>query len=56
MIRLGLLQLIYLFMFFFFLGEDAPRPPDKRVLTAFAAYCKGYLAEKDKPSERILMA
>ena len=43
MIRLGLLQLIYLFIIiFFFLGEDAPRPPDKRVLAAFAAHCKGY--------------
>ena len=44
MIRLGLLQLIFLFIYhyFSFLGEDAPRPPDKRVLTAFAADCKGY--------------
>ena len=39
MIKLGLLQLIYSFIYhyFFFLGEDALRPPDNRVLTAFAA-------------------
>ena len=30
---------ILLFYFILFFGEDAQRPPDKRLLTAFAAYC-----------------
>ena len=35
-------SLLIYFIYFFFLGEDAQRPPDKRLLTAFAAYCEDY--------------